>query len=67
LCKFFKVNPDDMGRVDILNRILNGILVTIMSLVLFDWLSIRMNMACKFRLSRDYCVQCICEWIGFAH
>lgn len=47
LCKFYKVRADDMGRVEILDRVINGIAVSLVSLLLFDWLSVRMGMAFK--------------------
>lgn len=34
-----------MGQIDILNRIINGIVVTIGSLVVLDWLQIKMGNA----------------------
>ena len=34
-----------MGRAEIVNRLLNGIIVTISTLVFLDWMSIKMNNA----------------------
>lgn len=45
LCRLFKVDINDMGQVDVLNRILNGIIVTISTLLIFDWLAIKMGNA----------------------
>lgn len=36
-----------MGRVELLDRLLNGISFTVTSLLLFDWLSVKMGMAVK--------------------
>lgn len=47
LCRIFKVKPDDMGRVDVLDRILNGAIVSMVSLVLLDWLSVKVGMAMR--------------------
>jgi hypothetical protein len=47
LCRMFKVTEDNMGKVGIPNRIINGIIVALSSLVLFDWLSIKMGIASK--------------------
>lgn len=47
LCKFYKVDEEDMGRAEIFDRILNGMSIGLVSLVLFDWLSVRMGMAIK--------------------
>jgi hypothetical protein len=47
LCRMFKVTEDNMGKVDIPNRIINGIIVTLACLLLFDWLSIKMGIASK--------------------
>lgn len=47
LCKVFKADPEDMGRTEILNRLIDGTVVALSSLLLFDWLSVRMGMAVK--------------------
>ena len=47
LCKFWRVRPDNMGRLELLDRLLNGLCVTLVSLLLFDWLSIQFGMAMK--------------------
>jgi len=45
LCRFFRVDTENMGRVEILDRILTGLVVAISSLVLLDWMSIKMGKA----------------------
>jgi hypothetical protein len=47
LCKFYKVDEEDMGRAEIFDRILNGLSIGLVALILFDWLSVRMGMAIK--------------------
>jgi hypothetical protein len=47
LCKFYKVDEEDMGRVEIFDRVLNGLSIGLVALILFDWLSVRMGMAIK--------------------
>lgn len=47
LCRFFKVDSEDMGRYELLNRLLNGLSVTVVGLLLFDWIEVRMGMAAK--------------------
>lgn len=47
ICRFFKVDYDEMGRVELLNRFLNGLIVAVVSLVLFDWLSVKAGTAMK--------------------
>jgi small-conductance mechanosensitive channel len=47
LCRIYKVPQDDMGRVDILNRFLNGLSIGVVSLLVFDWLSLQMGIALK--------------------
>jgi small-conductance mechanosensitive channel len=46
-CKFFKVREDDMGRVEIADRIVNGLSIALVTLLLLDWLSVKMGMAFK--------------------
>ena len=45
LCRFFKVEEESIGRVEILDRVLNFFIVMISTLLLTDWLSIKMNRA----------------------
>lgn len=45
LCRFFKVDVESMGRVEVLNRILNVVIVVIATLLFTDWMSIKMNRA----------------------
>jgi small-conductance mechanosensitive channel len=45
LCRFFQVNEDDMGRAELINHILNGVIVSITALLFLDWMSIEMNKA----------------------
>ena len=48
LCNFFKIrDPNDMGPYDILNRIINGIVVSIGTLGVMDYLSIQMGHAIR--------------------
>jgi hypothetical protein len=47
LCKFYKVDEEDMGRVEIVDRLLNGISIGLVALLLFDWLSVRCGVAVK--------------------
>lgn len=47
LCRLFKVSPDNMGRLDVLDRLVNGLIVSLVSLVLLDWLSVQMGMAMR--------------------
>jgi hypothetical protein len=47
LCRFYKVDEEDMGRVEIFDRVLNGLSIGLVALILFDWLSVRMGMAIK--------------------
>jgi hypothetical protein len=47
LCKFYKVDEEDMGRATKFDRILNGLSIGLVALILFDWLSVRMGMAIK--------------------
>ena len=49
LCSFLKVPADEMGRVDVINKISTGFIVAVVSLLLFDWLSVRMGVASKSR------------------
>jgi small-conductance mechanosensitive channel len=45
LCRFFQVKEDDMGRAELINHILNGVIVSISTLLFLDWMSIEMNKA----------------------
>ena len=45
LCRFFKVDDESMGRVEILNRILNVVIVVMSALLFMDYMSIKMNKA----------------------
>jgi small-conductance mechanosensitive channel len=47
LCKFYKVKQNNMGRVEILNRFINGIAVFVYGLLLVDWLSLELGYALK--------------------
>lgn len=47
LCRLYRVPPSDMGRVDLLDRLISGIAVSLVSLLLFDWLSVQMGLAIK--------------------
>jgi ABC-type methionine transport system permease subunit len=47
LCKFYKVDEENMGRVEIFDRVLNGLSIGLVALILFDWLSVRMGVAIK--------------------
>lgn len=48
LCKAFRIDEIEAGgRVELVDRILNGVIVTLVTLLLFDWLSVRMGMAMK--------------------
>jgi hypothetical protein len=47
LCKAYKVEEENMGRVGLVDRLLNGIIVGVTSLLLFDWLSFKMGTASK--------------------
>jgi hypothetical protein len=47
LCRFYKVDEEDMGRVEIFDRLLNGLSISLVALVLFDWLSVKMGIAMK--------------------
>jgi small-conductance mechanosensitive channel len=49
LCRIFKVSPEAIqsGRLDLLNRTLTAVSVGLVSLLLLDWLSIRMGVALK--------------------
>lgn len=49
LCKLLKQDEDNLGRYDIPNRIVNGLIVALASLLLFDWLSIKMGIASTCR------------------
>jgi hypothetical protein len=48
LCKWFKVDPEDMGRIELLDRVVSGLAGATYSLFLFDWLSIRMGFASTY-------------------
>jgi small-conductance mechanosensitive channel len=45
LCRYFKVDDDNMGRVELVNHVLNGAIVSITTLLFLDWMSIEMNKA----------------------
>lgn len=46
LCRFFRVvDEENMGRLEIVDRLLNGIIVAISTLVFLDWTSVKMNNA----------------------
>jgi small-conductance mechanosensitive channel len=48
LCKAFKIDEIEAGgRIEVLDRLLNAVIVTLVSLLLFDWLSVKMGMAMK--------------------
>jgi small-conductance mechanosensitive channel len=47
LCKFWNVDDENMGRLGIVNRIIDVVIVTISSLVLLDYLQIKMNNAMR--------------------
>jgi small-conductance mechanosensitive channel len=49
LCRIYKVSdPNNLpGRIDLVDRLLNALSIGLVSLVLFDWLSVRMGMAVK--------------------
>ena len=47
LCKIFKVREDDMGKVEVFDRIINGLAIAVVSLILLDWLSVKMGSALK--------------------
>ncbi|GKY90372.1 hypothetical protein MPSEU_000011200 [Mayamaea pseudoterrestris] len=47
LCKFYKVKRDEMGRVEILDRFVNGFAIFIYGLFLVDWLSLELGYALK--------------------
>jgi hypothetical protein len=47
LCRFYKVDEEDMGKVEIFDRLLNGLSIGLVSLLLFDWLSVKMGIAMK--------------------
>jgi small-conductance mechanosensitive channel len=45
LCRYFQVDDDNMGRVELVNHVLNGAIVSITTLLFLDWMSIEMNKA----------------------
>ena len=45
LCKINKLREDDMGRFGVVNKLLNGIIVTIVILVTKDWLDLETGSA----------------------
>jgi small-conductance mechanosensitive channel len=47
LCRFYNVKQSDMGRIEILNRLINGASVFIFGLLLIDWLSLELGYAIK--------------------
>jgi small-conductance mechanosensitive channel len=48
LCKAFRIDKIEAGgRAETINRLLNGVIVSLAILLLFDWLSVKMGMAMK--------------------
>jgi hypothetical protein len=47
LCRYYKVEEEDMGRVETFDPLLNGLSIGLVALILFDWLSVRMGIAVK--------------------
>ena len=48
LCRAFKLrDPENMGRIGIIDRVIDGLIVVVASLLLFDWLSVKMNLAMR--------------------
>jgi small-conductance mechanosensitive channel len=45
LCRLFRVDEENMGRIEIVDRLLNGIIGGISALVVLDWMDIKMNNA----------------------
>ena len=47
LCQIYKVDPENMGRVEILDRLSSGVAAAIYFLICADWLSVKMGLALK--------------------
>lgn len=47
ICKFYRLDSSNMGRFEVLDRLVNGLSVGLVSLLLFDWLSVQFGLAVK--------------------
>jgi small-conductance mechanosensitive channel len=45
LCRFFHVAEDEMGRIEILNRFIDGVTASLGTLFVLDWMSVKMGNA----------------------
>lgn len=47
LCRIYNLKPDHMGQFEIIDRLINGVSVTLASLFLLDWLSVETGLALR--------------------